>query len=136
MQRNALCRSRRELSNAYLLGTFGFDTAENEPSKVWPVRRRPTTRRTRRCASRCAAGRPLRVPDDRVKVGSHGLAATSSTPIGKISTKCSSFSAVSAPIFANTRFAAVFKIYKIIQLIFLRIDKKILLILQMLLKCC
>ena len=34
VQRSALCRSRRELSNAYLLATFGFDTAENEPSKV------------------------------------------------------------------------------------------------------
>ena len=34
VQRNALCRSRRELSNAYLLAKFGFDTAENEPSKV------------------------------------------------------------------------------------------------------
>ena len=32
MQRSALCRSRRELSNAYLLAKFGFDTAENEPS--------------------------------------------------------------------------------------------------------
>ena len=28
-----MCRSRRELSNAYLLAKFGFDTAENEPSK-------------------------------------------------------------------------------------------------------
>ena len=27
-----MCRSRRELSNAYLLAKFGFDTAENEPS--------------------------------------------------------------------------------------------------------
>ena len=26
--------NRRELSNAYLLAKFGFDTAENEPSKV------------------------------------------------------------------------------------------------------
>ena len=26
-----MCRSRRELSNAYLLAKFGFDTAENEP---------------------------------------------------------------------------------------------------------
>ena len=31
MQRRALCRSRRELSNEYLLAKFGFDTAENEP---------------------------------------------------------------------------------------------------------
>ena len=29
-----MCRSRRELSNAYLLAKFGLDTAENEPSKV------------------------------------------------------------------------------------------------------
>ena len=34
MQRSALCRSRRELSNAYLLAKFGFDKAENEPAKV------------------------------------------------------------------------------------------------------
>ena len=27
-------RARRELSNAYLLAKFGFDTAENEPFKV------------------------------------------------------------------------------------------------------
>ena len=28
---SALCRSRRELSNEYLLAKFGFDTAENKP---------------------------------------------------------------------------------------------------------
>ena len=28
-----MCRSRRELSNAYLLAKFGVDTAENEPAK-------------------------------------------------------------------------------------------------------
>ena len=37
MQRSALCRSRRELSNAYFLAKIGFDTAENEPSKIWPI---------------------------------------------------------------------------------------------------
>ena len=37
MQRSALCRSRRELSNEYLLAKFGFDTAENEPCKVCPL---------------------------------------------------------------------------------------------------
>ena len=31
---SALCRSRRELSNTYLLAKFGFDTPENEPCKV------------------------------------------------------------------------------------------------------
>ena len=32
-----MCRSRRELSNAYLLAKFGLDTAENEPCKVCPL---------------------------------------------------------------------------------------------------
>ena len=35
VRRSVLCRSRRELSNDYLLAKFGFDTEENEPSKVW-----------------------------------------------------------------------------------------------------
>ena len=30
VQRSALCRSRRELSNEYLLAKFGFDTDESE----------------------------------------------------------------------------------------------------------
>ena len=34
VQRSVLCRSRRELSNEYLLAKFGFDTAENEPLKL------------------------------------------------------------------------------------------------------
>ena len=37
VQRSALCRSRREHSNEYLLTNFGFDTAENEPCKVCPL---------------------------------------------------------------------------------------------------
>ena len=32
---SALCGSRRELSNAYLLAKIGVDTAENEPLEVW-----------------------------------------------------------------------------------------------------
>ena len=39
LQRSALCRSRRELSNAYLLAKFGFDTGENEPCKISRPRR-------------------------------------------------------------------------------------------------
>ena len=35
MQRSALCRSRRELSNEYLLAKIGVDTDENEPLEVW-----------------------------------------------------------------------------------------------------
>ena len=34
MQRSALCRSRRELSNEYLLAKIGVDTAENELLEV------------------------------------------------------------------------------------------------------
>ena len=30
-----VCRSRRELSNEYLLHEIGVDTAENEPVEVW-----------------------------------------------------------------------------------------------------
>ena len=47
MQQSALCRSRRELSNAYLLANFRFDTAENEPSKVCRI-----------CAATALAGAP------------------------------------------------------------------------------
>ena len=35
VQRSALCRSRRELSNEYLLAKIGVDTAGNEPVEVW-----------------------------------------------------------------------------------------------------
>ena len=35
VQRRALCRSRRALSNEYLLAEIGVDTAENEPLEVW-----------------------------------------------------------------------------------------------------
>ena len=35
MQRSALCRSRRELSNEYLLAKIGVDTAENEPLEIF-----------------------------------------------------------------------------------------------------
>ena len=30
-----MCRSRRQLSNVYLLAKIGVDTAENEPLEVW-----------------------------------------------------------------------------------------------------
>ena len=37
VQGGALCKSRRELSNEYLLAKIGLDTAENEPCKVCPL---------------------------------------------------------------------------------------------------
>ena len=45
VQRTAFCRSRRELSNVYLLAKFGFVTAENELSKVCPLDRSSLVRR-------------------------------------------------------------------------------------------
>ena len=39
VQRSALCRSRRELSNSFFLAKFGLDTAENEPCQVCPTPR-------------------------------------------------------------------------------------------------
>ena len=53
VQRSALCRSRRELSNAYLLTIFGFDTAENEPCKICPA---PVTVRSGRAAETLVDG--------------------------------------------------------------------------------
>ena len=53
VQRSASCRSRRELSNEYLLATFGFDTAENEPCKVCPL---STYRYPRSCRCSTTSG--------------------------------------------------------------------------------
>ena len=55
VQRSALCRSRRELSNAYSLANFGVDTAENEPSKV-PSAGSPCARAG--CRGRTSAAQP------------------------------------------------------------------------------
>ena len=62
VQRSALCKFRGELSNAYLLAKFGFDTAENEPSKVCRIW----------CACRdpASASRHLRLRDEREDGGS------------------------------------------------------------------
>ena len=54
-----MCRSRRELSNAYLLPKFGLDTAENEPCKVCPIERAAVySRPTRTTPRRGPAARP------------------------------------------------------------------------------
>ena len=46
------CRFRQELSNAYLLAKFGFDTAENEPCKVCPIPRNAGETETGRLQTR------------------------------------------------------------------------------------
>ena len=66
VQRSAFCRSRRELSNAYLLATFPFDTAEKEPWKVCPIE-----------PSRCHDGSALLAL----------LALASGTPLGLVTEK-------------------------------------------------
>ena len=42
-----MCRSRRELSNEYLLAKIGFDTAKNEPCQICPL----SAYRSPRCRS-------------------------------------------------------------------------------------
>ena len=68
MQRSAFCRSRRELSNAYLLAKFGFDTAENEASKD-PMRS-TVLRRGRMLSSWVVPGDERAVRDDAVSLPS------------------------------------------------------------------
>ena len=51
VQTSALCRSRRELANAYFVAKFGFDTEENEACKVCPLSAYRSPRyRHRRCS--------------------------------------------------------------------------------------
>ena len=38
VQQRSSCKSRRERNNEYLLAKIGFDTAENEPCKVCPLK--------------------------------------------------------------------------------------------------
>ena len=103
VQRSALCSSRQELSNDYLLAKFGFDTAENESSKIWP---RPVRREFRSAGRRPSASGarvdPL-VDFRRLPPGLRQLRSS-------IGPKCCSFSAVSAPIFARKyAFCSIFQ---------------------------
>ena len=59
VQRSALCRSRRELSNAYFLAKFRFDTAANEPCKVCRIPWHPHASRYERAAM---AAQPMKLP--------------------------------------------------------------------------
>ena len=92
MQRSALCRSRRELSNAYFLAKFGFDTAENYqpasqprttlrkgPKKVCSKGPRWCRLARRRCTS-CGRGRGWwSGPRAGASSGSHSPAACASS---------------------------------------------------------
>ena len=79
VQRSALCRSRRELSNAYFIAKFGLDTAENEPCQVCPLSayRSPRCRASPRdrpteTVTRCPRRR-------RRRAGTHGSHSSSAT---------------------------------------------------------
>ena len=72
VQRSALCRSRRELSNAYLLAKFGFDTAENGPSKVCPIEQ---TERDPQLAPAAPTSARWLLPAGRVLLGKPKLGA-------------------------------------------------------------
>ena len=65
-------RSRRELSNAYLLAKFRFDTAENEPCQVCPISRNAGGRRP----DRERIGRRVREPPGRGREARAGMRQT------------------------------------------------------------
>ena len=94
------------LQNAYLIAKIGADTAENERNfaKNWQL---PygSTGEARRLEARGAA-RPggRRDPEPQLALARQSPPAR---PIGKISAKFSSFSAVSAPIFASKNIPAL-----------------------------
>ena len=76
MQRSALCRSRRDLSNEYLLAEFGFDTAEKELCEVCPLSAYSITdRQGLRAAARC----PARSLGVRLSDTSEGMCAPGAT---------------------------------------------------------
>ena len=65
VQRSALCRCQRERSNQYLLAKFGFDTAENKPSKVCRRQRIQLIRAGRRAAPRRHGASAVDLPGPR-----------------------------------------------------------------------
>ena len=65
-----MCRSRRELSNEYLLAKIGFDTAENQPCKVWPLSVYRSPRFAFKCSYAKIKGQSVDVLKDPVRVDS------------------------------------------------------------------
>ena len=109
------CRSWKVLSNAYFVAKFHFDAAENEPAKNLRIFAKSSAVRSPISPGAVPEGAPKRgrAAWSRRRGGPAGSPfwgfrcarrpATSATrrPIGKISAKCCSISAVSAPIFAS-----------------------------------
>ena len=97
------------LSNAYFLAKFRFDTAENEPAKICNFFR---------FSKKCIFEKGLVRGDGAVRDGGESApgpgqqrrAGSQRASVGKISAKCYSFSAVSAPIFARKyAFCSIFQ---------------------------
>ena len=85
------------LSNAYFLAKFRFDTAENEPAKnLQNFANFPNSRPQLQSLQPAQADFRAGARRD-AGLGS----ASQRASVGKISAKCCSFSAVSAPIFAR-----------------------------------
>ena len=127
MQRSALCRSRRELSNAYLLPKFRFDTAENEPANnlqnylqilraCSPASHLMLLRRLEVAGRRA----PVHLARDVLELrpglrlrhgpGPADYRAAGQPIFSKILAKFRSFSAVSAPIFSRKyAFCSIFQ---------------------------
>ena len=119
-----MCRSRRELSNAYLLAKIGVDTAENEPLEVWGENSIQYSLHSLDCALAAPSARqPQRAPKPRIRAAwrpepsncrahapRHGhLGPPNLKTIEKARSRLyrSRFSQ------ANTHFSAFFEIYKI-----------------------
>ena len=64
-----MCRSRRELSNPYLIAKIRFDTAEKEPSKVCRTARAVAVRDDVDRDSLRDVAEDLRVPPGLMKLG-------------------------------------------------------------------
>ena len=95
VQRSALCRSWRELSNAYLLAKFRFDTAENEPYFV-------SMQPLERALAAAGDGRPRRTTPGGRFGAPRRLASQAAGDAGSIGRILQgSFSAVSKRIFAS-----------------------------------
>ena len=126
------------LSNAYFVAKFRFDTAENEPAKNLQNFRKMHFSKILQIfekfghspgdevpagdggAARALQGRDaaiVRHAPGRVPRRSAAAVHTTRRPIGKISAKCCSFSAVSAPIFARKyAFCSIFQNLSLIHI--------------------
>ena len=106
------------LQNAYFLAKIGADTAENEQhfAEILPIGRRvadrngPGARDEGRAGGALAYQALIAELRCQAELGTRHTGSATRRPIGKISAKCCSFSAVPAPIFARKyAFCSIFQ---------------------------